>query len=1550
LAAALGAFFCSQAEAQLSCCPSACGRVAWWAADGNAQDSLGVHDGTLVGGVGFAAGRHGLAFDLDGVDDRVDMGTAELIGNGTDPFTVSIWVHLASAPPTGKYIFLARFRHQTQFQLAMTREFQTSGSYIATSFRQTSHQWWRPIDFATFVGHWVHVAAVYTGGPHDDISSLRVYVDGQEVPIGTPDLGGVGGTVNDNGLGWDANPHPENVMLHGRIDDVHLFDRALTPAEIAAVALLDSTHDIAAAPSPGGTILPSGTASVLCGSSQTFHIDPNQGSRIDDVRVDGGSVGAVSSYTFSNVTSAHTIEARFAYDATRVGEGWEADGALVANSGGSETEREIVADGAGGWFVTWASNRAGPYSVYAQRLDAAGVPMWSPNGVLVLSRAGRDITPDAIASDGAGGFIVFGMDRPTGSPDGKDLCAQRVDAQGTSLWGSTGVTVCDASGEQDYPMAVPDGKGGAILTWTDLRTPANAHDIYAQRVDASGTPKWTANGVAICDATGTQIKSEVLADGAAGAYFVWDDARAGDPNQDIYAQRVDSLGVRYWAGNGIAVCTAANIQSASRISSDGSGGMVAVWQDLRSGVTGRDVFAQRIDPAGNPQWAANGKVVCDVAGNQGEPWPAPDGVGGTIVAWTDGQGSGNENIYVQKLDASGQQSWASRGIPLCDTTGAQYSPVLVPDGAGGAVAVWTDRRGGLYDLFARRVNAAGSAQWAAHGVPATMAGGAANAMVATSDGRGGLVVAWNDQRSGGLDLYVQRVTAGGGSGFDFDLAASAGANGTVTPAGTSGVWAGSAQDLEITPTSGFEVQNVSVDGQSIGAVTGYTFFAIDADHTLSATFTNQPSISGIEPDQGADDGAVTAVVAGVGFLSGATVELVRSGETDIVGTQPVVAPDGRSVAATFDLAGAAQGTWDVVVTNPNATGATLPASFAIAGGAPQQLRVDILGPALIRPNRTKSFDIVIENLGNRDVVALPLWISGIPTGATVGLDFAPTPLSGCSPDSIPPITLAVPSGRYLPLVIPRVPPGVTVRTIQLTVPPSASGTLFDLDAAVTPPWTRDPGFLSCLARSGVIQDSACVGLELEALVDSLAEAAGIRAVSGVAVWSRIACRCEGAATPSAGLVIAQRVLELMLQAIQQGIESASCTDRLRPRWQGAHSVAVVNSVDPNDKFGTNGFGPNRQIGSRQFLPYTIRFENLENASASAQEVVVLDALDMTRFDLDSTFSLGEIKFGRNPDTGLPWIVSPPPGLSSYTTCVDLRPHSNLIVRVAVNLDRATGVLGWSLTSIDPATVPAASLCHLGQPVSDTSVVGFLPPNVTPPQGEGSLFFSVRPRANLANGSPIRNHATIYFDGIPTVTPEWSNTLDTTAPESQILPLGPFADSASFTVQWAASGTPLDLRDYSVYVSESGGAYRPWRLNTIATADTFVGPGNRSYSFYSLARDSSGNLEAVPGAPDAQTFSRADVGDARAWTLALEGARPHPAVGKVRVFFTLPSRERATLEVMDVAGRRLVRREVGALGPGRHSVDLTAAVRRPGMYFLRLTHSSRTLNRRMVVIH
>lgn len=72
-----------------------------------------------------------------------------------------------------------------------------------------------------------------------------------------------------------------------------------------------TTYSIVATAGSGGSISPVGTTTINSGASQLYSITPATGYSIQSVLVDGASVGAVPSYTFSNITANHTISASF---------------------------------------------------------------------------------------------------------------------------------------------------------------------------------------------------------------------------------------------------------------------------------------------------------------------------------------------------------------------------------------------------------------------------------------------------------------------------------------------------------------------------------------------------------------------------------------------------------------------------------------------------------------------------------------------------------------------------------------------------------------------------------------------------------------------------------------------------------------------------------------------------------------------------------------------------------------------------------------------------------------------------------------------------------------------------------------------------------------------------------------------------------------------------------------------------------------------------------------------------------------------------------------
>jgi len=382
------------------------------------------------------------------------------------------------------------------------------------------------------------------------------------------------------------------------------------------------------------------------------------------------------------------------------------------------------------------------------------VILWTlenPVNVAISAANDNQVNPQ-IVSDESGGAIITWQDGRSGT--NFDIYAQRINSSGMVQWTTNGVAVCTETSGQYEPQIVSDESGGAIITWQDGRS---GNDIYAQRINNAGVPEWTANGVTVCAAAFTQYATQIVSDSSGGAIITWQDYRNG--NYDIYAQRINNAGVTQWTANGVTVCAAAFTQTATQIVSDSSGGAIITWQDYRSG--NYDIYAQRINNAGVPQWNANGVAICTAANIQYDPQLVSDGSGGAIITWYDYR-SGNSDIYAQRINSAGATQWTTNGVAVCTAANFQGSPQLVSDGSGGAIITWGDLRSGIYDIYAQRINNAGATQWTDNGVAMCTAANNQYSPQLVSDGSGGAIITWYDNRSGiNYDIYAQGVSASG---------------------------------------------------------------------------------------------------------------------------------------------------------------------------------------------------------------------------------------------------------------------------------------------------------------------------------------------------------------------------------------------------------------------------------------------------------------------------------------------------------------------------------------------------------------------------------------------------------------------------------------------------------------------------------------------------------------------------------------------------------------------------------------------------------------------
>ena len=233
IVAAFAVLATPKAEAQFLAGPTD-GLVSWWRGDGNASDSVGSNNGSLLNGGTYAPGVFGSAFLLDGSNDHVRVPNSGSL-QFTTAMTASAWVRAGGlynrwspiitkwdATPIDQRSFAFGIDPSGRAYFGVTRNGLDSGSVSATAAG--------PLQLDT----WIHLAGTYDG------SFVRLYVNGvlqSEKPqtgtifVGADDLS-IGGLVGGVGVGSS----PYNFL--GLIDEAMVFNRALTGAEIVALATI----------------------------------------------------------------------------------------------------------------------------------------------------------------------------------------------------------------------------------------------------------------------------------------------------------------------------------------------------------------------------------------------------------------------------------------------------------------------------------------------------------------------------------------------------------------------------------------------------------------------------------------------------------------------------------------------------------------------------------------------------------------------------------------------------------------------------------------------------------------------------------------------------------------------------------------------------------------------------------------------------------------------------------------------------------------------------------------------------------------------------------------------------------------------------------------------------------------------------------------------------------------------------------------------------------------------------------------------------------------
>ena len=301
--AGLLAFPSALIHAQTTCTPPPPGLVAWWRAEGSANDSVGTNNGTLINGATFATGKVGRAFSFDGTSGVVQIPDSTSVSI-TGAISMDAWIKPTSVGAIeeilSKYNSLAN-------QVSYAFEIRPGGGLRFAVYQTGNGSTVRYVDTAGGIvstGTFTHVAATF----NPVTQAIKIYVNGVDtlasLGAGSSIVTSIFDSTTPVRIGAAVDSGVGQVFFSGLIDEAELFNRELIASEIQSIFNAGSAGKCPpCAPAPSGLISwwrAEGSANDAVGT--------NNGSLINGATLAAGMVGQAFSFDgvddFMEVTNA----------------------------------------------------------------------------------------------------------------------------------------------------------------------------------------------------------------------------------------------------------------------------------------------------------------------------------------------------------------------------------------------------------------------------------------------------------------------------------------------------------------------------------------------------------------------------------------------------------------------------------------------------------------------------------------------------------------------------------------------------------------------------------------------------------------------------------------------------------------------------------------------------------------------------------------------------------------------------------------------------------------------------------------------------------------------------------------------------------------------------------------------------------------------------------------------------------------------------------------------------------------------------------------------
>ena len=263
--------------------------------------------------------------------------------------------------------------------------------------------------------------------------------------------------------------------------------------------------------------------------------------------------------------------------------------------------------------------------------------------------ASIQLTPDVVLGADGAAHAVWRDSRP--GTVGDDIYYSRRDPT-TGTWGANERVNSVTTNAQQEPRVGVDGSGNVYVVWTDLRNPDDADIYFSKRSASTGT--WSGGVRVNDDGPGKRQDWPSLVVRSNGeAIAIWRDQRGGGQKYNVYSSRLAAGGTA-WAANTVVTSNASAFKHRTGLAIGSSGVAYAVWEDRRSGNS--DIWHASL-PAGSSTWGTNTKISDDPGtAAQTNPDIGVDGSGNLIAVWDDARSSPMQ-VRARHKPAAG--SWAT---------------------------------------------------------------------------------------------------------------------------------------------------------------------------------------------------------------------------------------------------------------------------------------------------------------------------------------------------------------------------------------------------------------------------------------------------------------------------------------------------------------------------------------------------------------------------------------------------------------------------------------------------------------------------------------------------------------------------------------------------------------------------------------------------------------------------------------------------------------------------------------------------------------------------